>query len=184
MNKRIFLPLLALLLTAGLAMGTLSANAADIAVVDTAKILSDSKPGKAGEAHLQKVQTVLQKGLDDLQKIYKGKEKSAEAQNAIREGYVALERQMGAERQAVLQVLAGALEKAIKDWRNDNKKYDIVMSRQNLLDSSASVDVTASVMKEMDKQKVEFPALPTVKVTPPTEEKKEEKKPAPRNNKR
>lgn len=178
MSKRIFLPLLALLLTAGLVMTT-PAQAADIAVVDTAKILSDSKPGKAGEAHLQKVQVVLQKGLDDLQKIYKGKEKSAEAQNAIREGYVALERQMGAERQAVLQALAGGLEKAIKEWRAENKKYDIVISRQNLLDSSASVDVTASVMKEMEKQKVEFPALPTVQVTPPAEEKKQPA--APRN---
>lgn len=172
MNKRILLSALAIVLSAGLLVSALPVQAAEIGVVDTSKVLSESKPGKAGEAHLQKVQVVLQKGLDDLQKIYKGKEKSAEAQNAIREGYVALERQMAAERQAVLQVLAGCLEKAVKEWRSDNKKYDIVISRQTLLDSAASVDVTTSVMKEMDKQKAEFPELPTVKVTAPAEEKK------------
>lgn len=149
-------------------------NAETVGVVDTARILSESQPGKAGEAHLQKVQAVLQKGLDDLQKMYKGKEKTPQAQAAIRDGYVALERQMAAERQAVLQALGLVMDKAVKDWRAKNKSTLMVISKQMLLDADVIIDVTTDVMQEMDKQKAEFPALPTVQLTPP---QKEEPKP-------
>lgn len=169
-------------LGAGLLLATLPADAANMAVVDTARVLAESRPGKAGEAHLQKVRGVLQQGLDDLKNAYRGKENTREAQAALQSGYVALERQMAAERQAVLQVLGKALDEAVKEWRTANGKYDIVISRQTLLDSAPSVDVTGAVMKEMDKQKPQFPALPTVQVNPPEAEKKPaaEKKPDPK----
>ncbi|MEG2173494.1 MAG: OmpH family outer membrane protein [Desulfovibrionaceae bacterium] len=172
-------PLLcALLLALGLMPAcTDTATAESIGVVNTNRILTESQPAKAGEAHLKKVQGVLQKGLDDLQKMYKGKEKTPQAQQAIREGYAALEQQMAAEKQAVLQVLGKALDKAVKEWRADNKKILVVVSQQVLLDADASVDVTSAVMQEMNQQKPEFPALPTVKVNPPP---KEEAKAAPK----
>lgn len=151
-------------------------NAESIAVVDTNRILLESTPAKEGEAHLIKVREVLQKGLDDLQALYKGKEKTAEAQTAIRQGYQALEQQLAVERQAVLQVLGAALDTSIKGWRGKNTKYLVVISAQALLDSAASVDVTTAVMQEMNKQKVTFPALPTVQLTPP---KKADTKAAP-----
>lgn len=147
-----------------------------LAVVDTNRILSESQPGKAGEAHLNKVRNVLQKGLDDLQKIYKGKEKTAEAQNAIRQGYMAVEQQLASERQAVLQILSKALDTAVQEWRKGNKKVQAVVSKQMLLDNDAEIDVTNAVMKEMDKQKPTFPPLPNVQLTPPKKEEVKGKK--------
>lgn len=146
-----------------------SAHAETFAVVDTAKILSESAPAKAGEAHLQKVQAVLQKGMDDLQKIHKGKESTPTAQRALREGYQALELQLAKERQAVLQVLGDALEKSVKTWRSKNKKYLAVITKQTLLDSDASADVTPAIMQEMNKQAVTFADLPTVQVQAPAQ---------------
>lgn len=151
-------------------------KAESIAVVDTARILAESQPAKEGEAHLLKVRAVLQKGLTDLQAMYKGKEKTTEAQAAIQQGYQALEQQLAIERQAILQILEGALDASVKGWRAKNTKYLAVASKQMLLDSAPSIDVTTAVMQEMDKQKVTFPALPTVQLTPP---KKAEPKPAP-----
>lgn len=147
-----------------------------LAVVDTNRILSESQPGKAGEAHLTKVRNVLQKGLDDLQKIYKGKEKTAEAQGAIRQGYMAVEQQLATERQAVLQILSKALDTAVQEWRKGNKKVQAVVSKQMLLDNDAEIDVTTAVMKEMDKQKPTFPPLPNVQLTPPKKEEPKAKK--------
>lgn len=165
-----------LLLVLGLVPACVNkSNAETIGVVDTARILTESLPGKAGEAHLQQVQAVLQKGFDDLQKMYKGKEKTTQAKSAIRDGYVALERQMATERQAVLQALGLVMDKAAKDWRAKNKSTLMVISKQMLLDADMAIDVTEGVMQEMNKQKAVFPALPTVQVNPP---KKETPKPA------
>lgn len=169
-----------LLLAAGMLCLSLvmadTSHAENLAVVDVNRILVESVPGKAGEQHLQKVQEILQKGLEDVQKLYKGKENTAEAQRALREAYAALERQMVVERQAVLQVLGGLLDKAVKDWRAANKKYLAVINSQMLLDADKSLDVTAAVMKEMDRAKPVFPDLPQVTVTPPKAQ--DEKKPA------
>lgn len=179
MNKRVF-ALGALLVCALFGLAALPAVAADVAVVDTARVLTESKPGRDGEAHLQKVRDVLQQGLADLQKLYKGKEKSKEAQAALQNGHAALERQLAVERQAVLQALGQCLDAAVKQWRKANGKYEVVLARQNLLDHAPAVDMTAAVMKEMDKQKPVFPELPTVTVTPPAEAKKPEPKATPK----
>lgn len=143
----------------------------DVAVVDVPRILSESQPGKAGEAHLKKAQEALQKGMDDVLALYKGKENTPEAQQALRESQVALERQLAVERQAVLQVLGGLLEKAVKDWRQANKKYTHVISSQVLLDFDKTTDVTAAVMKLMNLMTPKFAPLPTVTVNPPAASK-------------
>lgn len=61
------------------------AHAETFAVVDTARILTESAPAKAGDAHMLRVQNILQKALNDLQAVYKGKESTPAAQKALRE---------------------------------------------------------------------------------------------------
>ncbi len=147
-----------------------------IVVVDTARIFSQSTPGKAGEEHLSKVRQVLQKGMDDLQALYKGKEETAEAQAALRDGFMALERQMGLERQAVLKMLNDLLVGAVKTWRAANKRYTAVMNRELMLDADAGIDVTDAVMKEMNKLQPKFADLPSVTVNPPKDTQKDTSK--------
>lgn len=138
-----------------------------IAVVDTARILAESAPAKAGEAHLQQVHAVLQKGLDDVQALYKGKEQSPEAQQAVREAHTALERQLTVERQAVLHILGNMLDRCVKQWRVAYPTHSIVISKQMLLDSDNSLDVTPAIMTEMNAAQPVFPPLPTVTVNTP-----------------
>ena len=173
MNKALFPAFLGALCLTLLFSATLAH--AELAVVDTERVLRESQPGKDGEVHLQKVRDVLQKGMDDLQALYKGKEKSTDAQKAMTEGYMALERQMGAERQAVLNILGQNLTEAVRQWRLANTKYTAVISRQALLDSDKSLDVTSAILLEMNKQKPQFPPLPTVTLNTPKGQTKEKK---------
>lgn len=144
-----------------------AANATEIAVVDVNKILTDSTPAKAGEEHLKKVQEILQKGLNDVIELYKGKENTPEAQQDVAQAYSALNQQMAIEQQAVRQVLEGLLIESAKEWRAKNTKYDVVMNSALLMDFNNKMDATAAVLKIFNTKKADFPALPQVTVNKP-----------------
>jgi outer membrane protein len=156
-----------------------AARAEGLAVVDVERIFRESVPGKAGEAHLAQVRSILQKGLDALRDLYKGKEDTAEAKAALREGQVALERQFAADRLAVRQVLTAHLENAVRVWFAVSAKQGpavrAVAPASVFLIHSPTLDATDDVMREMNKEKPTFHALPTVtvKANPQTEPGKE-----------
>lgn len=143
------------------------AKAAEIAVVDVNKILTDSAPAKAGDEHLKKVQEILQKGLNDVIELYKDKEGTPEAQKEVAQAYSALNQQMAIEQQAVRQVLEGLLIESSKEWRAKNTKYDVVINSALLMDFNNKMDVTAAILKIFNTKKVNFPALPQVTVNKP-----------------
>ena len=162
--KRLTKSMFVFLMLAALA-GT--AFATEIAVVDTEKLLVQSEPGKLGQAHLEAVQKVLQKGYNDLLALYRGQENTAEAQNAVAQGQAALERQMEVERAAVTSVLQSELTAAVEAWRKKNPRIHAVLARQLFLDAAPKLDATSAVMKEMNKRKPKFAELPTVTVKKP-----------------
>ena len=173
--KRLTKSMFVFLMLAALA-GT--AFATEIAVVDTEKLLVQSEPGKLGQAHLEEVQKVLQKGYDDLRALYRGQENVPEAQNAIAQGQAALERQMEVERAAVTSVLQSELTAAVEAWRKKNPRIHAVLARQLFLDAAPKLDATSAVMKEMNKRKPKFAELPTVTVKKPEVPAKAEQAPA------
>ena len=144
-----------------------AAQGAGLAVVDVERVFRESVPGKAGEAHLAQARDVLQKGFEELRGLYKGKEDTAEAKAALREGQAALERQFAADRLAVRQKLTAYLENVVRIWFAANaQRYAInaVAPAGALFAYSPALDVTDAVMREMDKEKPTFHALPTVTV--------------------
>lgn len=161
---RSHLPLAALVLSFCL-LTACNDSTKPVAVVDTARIFSQSMPSQEAEKHLQKVQQTLQKGLTDLAALYKGKENTPEGQKTLTEGYNALQKQMATERQALSDLLQQTLHTTIKAWRATNG-YSVVIAKQNLLDSDNAVDVTEAILVEMNKQKLTFPPLPTVTIRP------------------
>jgi hypothetical protein len=59
------------------------------------------------------------------------------------------------------------MRSATRNWRLKNKG-SVVIARQNLLDASSSVDITADIIAAMDaKEQPKFRALPEVTVQPP-----------------
>jgi outer membrane protein len=138
-----------------------------LAVVDVERIFRESAPGMAGEAHLKQAQDILQKGLEELRALYKGKEHTAEAEAALREGHAALERQLAVERIAVRRVLAATLENVIRVWFTVHAKasaISAVATASSLIIYNPALDITEAVMREMNKEQPSFHALPVVTV--------------------
>ena len=157
--------LCAFLLVLALFKGAAWAEA--FAVVDVERIFRESAPGKAGEAHLMQARDILQKGFDELRALYKGKESTAEAEAALREGRAALERQLASDRLAVRQTLMAHLENVVRVWFAANAKRSAISAvapAGAFFAYSPALDVTDAVMREMDKEKPVFHDLPTVTV--------------------
>jgi Skp family chaperone for outer membrane proteins len=147
-------------------------NTNSIAVVDVQKIFNESKPGKAAAAHMQEVQKILQKGMDDVVALNKGKESTPEAQRSIAEAQQLLNRQLDVERQAANAVVENELRAAVSVWLSKNKRFTMVVSKQLLLGNADSIDFTSSIMKEMNRRNPKFPDLPKVTINPPQNKQK------------
>ena len=151
-----------------LMMFSSTAQAERIAVVNVERIFRESAAGKAGEAHIRKVQDILQKGMNDLQATYRGKENTPEGAASLGEGRAALERKLAVERQAVLRALTASLEKAINDWVNTpaakQRSISVVAPSHAFFFHHPSLDVTDAIMPEMNRARPAFPPLPTVNV--------------------
>ena len=136
-----------------------------LAVVDVERIFRESVPGKAADAHLEQTLSVLQKGMDEFRLLYAGREDTDEAQAALREVQIALERQFAAERLAVQQVLTTHLNQVVQTWLIGNKQRNApraVAPANAFFAYHPDLDVTDVIMREMDKEKPVFPDLPTV----------------------
>ena len=151
-------------LTFGLAA---AAFAADYGVIDVQKIFNESAPGKAAAAHMQEVQKILQKGMDDVLAMHKGQENTPQAQQAIAEAQQLLNRQLAVEQQATNAVMERELRAAVSEWLKANRKTKMILSKQLTLGSTGDIEYTAGVMKEMNKRKPTFPALPKVTINRP-----------------
>ncbi len=159
--------LISLLLMLILCLTASAVMAADYAVIDVQKIFNESKPGKAGIDHMKKVQEVLQKAMDEIIELNKGKENTPEGQRAIESARQLLNRQMAIEQQAVNAILEKELRAVSSDWLKKNTKYMMVLPKQQVLGNAAGVDFSSAFMTEMNKRKVTFPDLPKVNINKP-----------------
>ncbi|WP_241159594.1 OmpH family outer membrane protein [Desulfovibrio sp. ZJ200] len=178
---------LAVLLAACLLSGCLegdkpasaAAAAPQIATVDLERIMTRSSAAEAGRAHLAQARQRLEQGFADLQKAW-AKAPAKEREAVLRDGALALSRQMAAEEAAVQNVINKLLLEEVKAWRQAHKAA-LVLARQNALDADDTLDITSSVLTGMDARKPAFPALPvvSVKLPPNAEQKAAEQKAAP-----
>ena len=101
MFKHMLFALLAFVLLAAPA----EALATRTGIVDVEKVLNDSAAAKAANEHLAKVQAVLQKGFNDLEKRME-KASQEERERELEAGRRVLERQMQIELQAARSVVS------------------------------------------------------------------------------
>ena len=146
--------------------------AADIAVVDVARVYAESKAAQEADAHVNKVRAVLQQGMADLEKNLDARKLSKKEREAeLASGLRVLERQMQLEIQAARNVVHEMMTAAVKDWRG-KKKNVAVLARQQVIDYSPKLDITDSIIKGMDAKTPKFGAMPVVKISDGKGEKK------------
>ena len=165
MFKHMLFALLAFVLLAAPA----DALATRTGIVDVEKVLNDSAAAKAANEHLAKVQAVLQKGFNDLEKRME-KAKKEERERELEAGRRVLERQMQIELQAARAVVSQHMLEAVKEWRKS--KGGVVLAKAQVLDYSPKLDITDTVITSMDKKPMQFSALPVVSFKDKEEDKK------------
>ena len=162
MRRVFFLPAVVAVLVFSLYVADAEAKP-DVVSVDMQYIMSESQPGKQAEAHLKKVQEVLQQGFDKLRDAHK-KDSEEERNKIYAQGLAVLNRQMEVERQAAMRAVQAVIVEEVEKWREQND-VSLVISRSMVVAGDwDKADYTKTILSRVNKRKVKFADLPTVTI--------------------
>lgn len=130
-----------------------------IAVADVSRLMRDSLPGKAGIKFLESRQTKFQSELDDIQDRLEKNPSDEAAMKDLQRVYTASQQQIQAEGQNVAALLFDTLQRILDQFREKNG-YTLILGQDTVASFAKSVDVTDAVMKELDKEVIDFKPLP------------------------
>lgn len=126
-----------------------------IAFVDFAAVNANSVPGKDGKQYLTALAAELNKEVADykasLDKDKKANEKTAAKQAEVRHYY-------GLEQLRVSQLILNQTKTAVNEWLRINPSYAAVSTTAQILGLRPDLDITAEIVKRMEKLKVDFAA--------------------------
>jgi outer membrane protein len=126
-----------------------------LAVVDMARIMRDSEPGKAGVKFLEGIQAEMQTSLNDIQSRLEKNPNDAQAQKELQTVYMGAQQRMQVEQQNVINVLYDMVQRVINGYRVE-KGYAVILSSEAAAAYDSKADVTADIVAAVNKQKVDF----------------------------
>ena len=161
MRIRLFMPLVFVLSFMLLACQQTETKDAQpkLAVVDMARIMRDSEPGKAGVKFLESLQSGMQEKLNAIQARLEKDPKDEAAQKELQGVYMASQQRMQAEQQNVVNLLYDTIQRVLNAYR-EQQGYDIILSAEVAAAFNPKADVTAAVIAKVNKQKIDFKPLP------------------------
>lgn len=130
-----------------------------IAVADVSRLMRDSVPGKAGIKFLESRQAIFQKELDDIQEKLEKNPSDEAAMKDLQRVYTASQQQIQAEGQNVAAMLFDTLQRVLDRFR-EQKGYTLILSQDTVASFAKGVDITEEVMRELDKENIDFKPLP------------------------
>ena len=126
-----------------------------VAVVDMARVMRDSEPGKSGVKFLESLQGDMQTKLNDIQHRLEANPKDADAQKELQAVYMSAQQRMQVEQQNVVNMLYDTIQRVINTYRAE-KGYTVIISTEAAAAFDSKSDVTNEVLELVNKQKVEF----------------------------
>ncbi len=133
-----------------------------LAVVDMARIMRDSEPGKAGVKFLEGLQAEMQGKLNEIQGRLEKDPKDEDAQKELQSVYIASQQRMQAEQQNVVNLLYDAVQRTVNAYR-EQKGYDVILNTEGAASFNPKVDVTTALIAEVNKQKLDFKPVAAAK---------------------
>lgn len=130
-----------------------------LAVVDMARVMRDSEPGKAGVKFLESLQSGMQDKLNAIQARLEKNPKDEAAQKELQGVYMTSQQRMQAEQQNVVNLLYDAIQRVINTYR-EQQGYEVILSAEVAASFAPGADVTSAVIAEVNKQKIDFKPLP------------------------
>lgn len=136
-----------------------------IALLDIEKVIAESAPGKAGRAHLDKVDLHFRQGLQRLHNDFQ-QTPAAEQQRIISNAEQMLSQQFGQEERTVSDDLKKIILDEAERWR-DKHGARLVLPAQLALASADEVDCTEQVLQAVNQREMRFSRLPPLNLPQP-----------------
>jgi outer membrane protein len=146
--------LIAALLSGG-CINPFGSSAPSVAVVDSTRVFKESEPGKAGIKHLETLHESMQTELNALQQELQDKPNDETLQQKRQEKYMVYQQRISAEQQYVINTLNEAIQKAL-DVCRVQQQLALIVGTDMVLSYGPAADITAAVIHEVNKTKVEF----------------------------
>ena len=141
--------------------------------VDVDRILTESNAAKDANAHLTKVQQVLQEGMKSLESELQ-KQPAPTIQQDLQQGAAVLNNKLMQEQAAARDVVLKHMMTQIEAWKA-NKSDAYVFARSVLLSAPESANITADIITRMNGTSVTFAELPKVTIQKPGDAAKDAK---------
>lgn len=141
--------------------------------VDVDRILTESNAAKDANAHLTKVQQVLQEGMKSLESELQ-KQPAPTIQQDLQQGAAVLNNKLMQEQAAARDVVLKHMMTQIEAWKA-NKPDAYVFARTVLLAAPESANITADIITRMNGTSVTFGELPKVTIQKPGDAAKDDK---------
>ena len=157
---RIILPLLmGILALTGCQQQESKVSQPKIAIVDVARVMRDSDAGKEGVKFLESRQAEMQKQLDEIQARLEKNPEDQQAMQDLQRVYGSAQQRMQAEQQNVVNVLFDGVQRVLNSYR-EAQGYDLILGADAVTAYKPSADITAAIIAEVNKQKIEFKPVP------------------------
>lgn len=126
----------------------------ETAVVEVARVIDASAPGKAGQNYVDKLKADLEEELERY-KARVAKDKDAQAKIARKQAE--LSEQFRREYARVTETVTAALRSVIADWLKTNKQgFTIVLPAHETLGCAENANVSAEILQRLNGVVIDF----------------------------
>lgn len=126
------------------------ADAGEIAVVEVARVIDGSAPGKAGQEYVNKLKAELERYRKNVAKDKDAAEKTARKQAELTAQY-------RAEYARVTDLVTAELRKVIAQWLKTNKKgVTVVLPAHGTLGFAKGADISKEIMAKLNAVTIDF----------------------------
>ena len=129
---------------------------AEVAVIEVARVIDASAPGKAGQKYVDNLLASLNAEFERF------KQKNAKAKNAAQlaaQKQAELNAEYGREHARVTALVMDSLRKCAEDWLKVNKKgVTLIVPANSALAYSAGIDISDEILKKLNAVTIDFTA--------------------------
>ena len=126
----------------------------EVAVVDVARVIERSVPGKEGQQYIDNLRKSLN---DELAAFAKSASKDKDAAQKTAQKQAELNAQFNAEYSRVSGLMAEEVRKAVAGWLKANKEgVTVVVPAGSALGFKPDADVSREILKRLNRVKIDF----------------------------
>lgn len=128
---------------------------AKVGVVNPSRLFQDSESGKAGIAHLKKIETDMQAQLTTAQELLKKSPDDEALRSRFQQVFAGYQQLISAEQQKVVESINNQIQAALERCRA-RKKMTAILNGESALAYAPEADVTDAVLAEMNSEPLRF----------------------------